>query len=125
MSRLTDLRLKPLEGLDIDIIDEQEVSFTGLITVPNSHEALLPSIRAIHDAALGDELTELTVDVRLLTFVNSSAIRSFIDWSTWLRNLDESKRYRLRFVTDKSITWQRTSFLALKSLVPSIIEVQP
>jgi hypothetical protein len=125
VNRLAELRLSPLEGVRIEVIHAQEVRFSGLITVPNSHDALLPSIRALHEAALGDAITELTVDVRLLTFVNSSAIRLFIDWSTWLRNLDESKRYKLLFVTDKSITWQRTSFLALKSLVPAVIEVQP
>lgn len=125
MSHLADLRLQALEGLQLEVVHAHEVRFAGLITVRNAHEALLPSIRAVHDAALSDALTELSVDVRLLTFVNSSAIRLFIDWSTWLRNLDESKRYKLRFITDKSITWQRTSFLALKSLVPAVIEVQP
>ena len=124
MSLLRELELAPFEGLRIEITGSNEVRFSGMITVFNSHDTLLPSFRAIHEAALADGISELTADVRALTFVNSSAIRLFIDWSTWLRNHEESSRYLLRFTTDKSVTWQRTSFLALKSLVPGIIEVQ-
>ena len=76
--------------------------------------------RPREDAPRG--LREVTVDVRKLTFVNSSAIRLFVDWATWVRD-QEPDAYVIRFRTDRRITWQRTSFSVLQSLAPNAIVI--
>ena len=58
-----------------------------------------------------------------LTFVNSSAIRLFVDWATWVRN-ERGQRYTLRFITSRSVTWQKTSFAALMSLMKEVLAIE-
>jgi hypothetical protein len=59
------------------------------------------------------------VDVRELDFVNSSAIRLFVDWITWA----ESAKYTLLFHTSADTSWQRISFSVLCSLAPNHVRV--
>jgi len=59
----------------------------------------------------------LTIDVRPLSFVNSSAIRLFID----VASRAQSAGYALVFDIDSSITWHRLSFSVLKSLAPGCV----
>lgn len=84
----------------------------GSITSKEPDRSLGAFFRAVHDAALADALRVLNVDVRGLTFVNSSAIRLFIDWAIWV---SQPKRaaYKLCFVRNPTVTWQRVSFPAI------------
>jgi hypothetical protein len=81
-------------------------------------------LRAVHSAATEHRLSSVRVDVSKLTFVNSSSIRLFIDWATWVREADEQRRYKLVFVTDRHITWQRTAFAAIRSLASPVVDVE-
>lgn len=66
-----------------------------------------------------EKLTAFTVDVRKLNFVDSSALRLFIDWVS----LAQSGGYQLVFIVDNAITWHRLSFSVLKSLAPSSVRI--
>jgi hypothetical protein len=98
------------------ITPPSSLAMSGTIAVQDPGLVLGPSIRALHEAALADQLRELRVDVRGLTFVNSSAIRLFVDWCTWVAAARGGASYVLHFCTDRRITWQRTSFTVLQSL---------
>jgi hypothetical protein len=102
-----------------------EVTLEGTIAIENPNVALGGFLRQIHQAAVEDRLTELSVNVKKLTFVNSSAIRLLVDWSTWVRNEPEPQRYRLKFVTDPQVTWQKISFRVLKNLAPGAVVTDP
>ncbi len=69
------------------------------------------------------KLSEVRADVSGLTFVNSSAIRLFVDWATWVKN-ERGQRYTLRFVTSRNVTWQKTSFMALMSLAKEVLAIE-
>jgi hypothetical protein len=62
----------------------------------------------------------MTVDVRGLQFVDSSAIRLFVDW---ISRATEAG-YRIVFLVDSAVTWQRLSFNVLKSMAPDTIEIR-
>lgn len=113
-----------IESLEIELIHPAKLTLTGTITAKDPTQALGGFFKSLHEAARADALAEFQVDVRRLTFVNSSAIRLFVDWATWIQ---QSKRdaYRLRFLTDRSITWQRTSFAALTSIARDVMVVDP
>ncbi len=53
----------------------------------------------------------MIVDVVDLKFVNSSAIRLFVDWATAVKNAGTP--YRLKFKGKRAVAWQRTAFMAL------------
>jgi hypothetical protein len=98
------------------------LAITGTITTKEPDKQLGVFFRAVHEQALAQKLSELTVDVRGLTFVNSSAIRLFIDWAIWVSQPGLS--YKLRFVRSPSITWQRISFPPLAQLAAAHLVIE-
>lgn len=115
MSNLSRVELPQLASFELAITANNAVAMRGTIAIADPGLLLGGCFRRLHDAALADTLSELSVDVRQLTFVNSSAIRLFVDWSSWVASARPSG-YVLRFRTDRRITWQRTSFAVLQSL---------
>ena len=62
----------------------------------------------------------MTVDVGALQFVNSSAIRIFVDW---IARASEAK-YKIVFLIDPTTTWQRLTFSALASMKTDALEIR-
>lgn len=122
MSQLSSVEIPQLQSLEVSIVPPSSVALRGTIAIADPGLVLGGCIRGLHQAALADKLQELLVDVRQLTFVNSSAIRLFVDWSSWV-GATNGTGYRLRFRTDRRITWQRTSFAVLQSLGGKAIAV--
>jgi hypothetical protein len=122
MSHLSQIDIPVLQSFQLHIVPPNAVKMSGTIAIADPGLVLGGTIRALHQAALSDQLQELSVDVRGLTFVNSSAIRLFVDWSSWV-GAARDHGYLLRFRTDRRITWQRTSFAVLQSLGGKAISV--
>jgi hypothetical protein len=120
--KLSELEPLEAESYTIKPTGPNSVVMQGTITVRDPHQSVQPYLRRIHDCAVREQLRELRVDLTGLSFVNSSAIRLFIDWTVWLQK--EQRRYRLVFFTDPRVTWQRTSFGALSSMAGDVIEVR-
>ena len=115
MSHLNQVEIPTLPTFELSVTTPSSLAMRGTIAIADPGLVLGGCIRSLHEAALADQLKELRVDVRQLTFVNSSAIRLFVDWSSWVGRAGDSG-YLLRFCTDRRITWQRTSFAVLQSL---------
>jgi hypothetical protein len=115
MSHINDIELPQLASFELTITPPNAIAMRGTIAIADPGLVLGTCFRRIHEATVADGLAELSVDVRQLTFVNSSAIRLFVDWSSWVA-IGGPKGYLLRFKTDRRITWQRTSFAVLQSL---------
>ncbi|HTA91562.1 MAG TPA: hypothetical protein VK745_18390 [Polyangiaceae bacterium] len=121
MSALAAVGLPRLDNFSAQITPPATVQFVGVIAIPDPGRVLSTFFAALHRSVTSDGLAEISVDVRHLTFVNSSAIRLFVDWATWVRNASPAESYVIRFRTDRRITWQRTSFSVLQSLAPKAI----
>jgi hypothetical protein len=124
MTQLDDLTPPTLADVRIAIEPPGTIKFAGTITSRDPALDLAPFLKNVHSAIVADGLKEVSIDVSALTFVNSSAIRLFVDWATWAKKEPEPNRYLLKFLTDHLITWQKTSFMALKSLAPSVVSVE-
>lgn len=122
MNQLSQVDLPQLASFELAITPPESVAMRGTIAIPDPGLLLGACFRRLHEAALADGLRQLCVDVRQLTFVNSSAIRLFVDWSSWVGSAG-AQAYLLRFRTDRRITWQRTSFAVLQSLGGKAIAV--
>jgi hypothetical protein len=81
-----------------------------------------PFLRAIHDAALAAGLSELWVDVRSLSFINAAGIRLFVDWATRVL-ASPSGTYKLTFLGNPSIPWQRSNLGALATVARGVVQV--
>jgi hypothetical protein len=121
MSQLAKVAPPRLDTLRVQVSPPATLIFSGTITSKDPSGDVGPFLRAIHAAALSDKVSELRVDVSALSFVNSSAIRLFVDWTSWLKT---DKAYKLRFATNRHVTWQKTSFMALKSLADDVLTIE-
>ncbi len=123
MSALEQLGLPQLDNFCAQFRPPATIQLIGVIAIAEPALVLAPFFAALHRAAATDGISEISVDVRNLTFVNSSAIRLFVDWATWVRNAPVHEAYVIRFRTDRRITWQRTSFSVLQTLAPNAIAI--
>lgn len=121
MNQLAKVAPPRLDTLRVQVNPPATLIFSGTITSKDPSGDVGPFLRAVHEAALIDKITELRVDVSALSFVNSSAIRLFVDWTSWLKT---DKAYKLRFATNRHVTWQKTSFMALKSLADDVLSIE-
>ena len=123
MTQLADLSPPKLPELRIAVEAPDTVKLVGTITSRDPTADLAPFLKRVHAAAVAEGLRSVNVDVAGLTFVNSSAIRLFVDWTTWAKQEPEASRYQLRFVSNHLVTWQKTTLMALKSLAPNVVTV--
>lgn len=123
MSQFDSVSVPKAETVAIQLTPPNQVKLSGTITQKDPSNDLAGFFKALHTAAIADKLTEVRADVSGLTFVNSSAIRLFVDWATWVKN-ERGQRYTLRFITSRNVTWQKTSFMALMSLAKEVLAVE-
>ena len=97
------------------VFGDNGLALKGTITSKQPDKVLGAFFRAVHERVLAAKAAEFKVDVRALTFVNSSAIRLFIDWAIWVSQTG-GPSYKLCFVRSPSVTWQRISFPPLAQL---------
>ena len=118
------------KGLEPPELETVKVVFTpaglvlaGTITTKEPGSVLGRFFRKVHELSLSERIQELCIDVRALTFVNSSAIRLFIDWTIWVSQ-PPGASYRLRFIRSPHVTWQRISFPPLAQLAAKHLVIE-
>ena len=94
-----------------------DLRLEGSLSEEAARRELSRHLREVHDDVVARKVPTFTVDVRGLSFVNSSAIRLFVD----LASRAESSGYQLVFDIDSTITWHRLSFSVLASLAPKTV----
>lgn len=78
----------------------------------------------VHQTTLAHAVTQVVVDITRLEFMNSSCFKSFVTWVAKLQELDTSQQYRLRFLSDPQILWQRRSLHALSCFAMDLVSVE-
>ena len=125
MTAMSSISVPKVDGLTMVHDRAGRLQLRGTIATREPNQNIGIFFRAIHTEVLAAKLSTFAVDVSELTFVNSSAIRLFIDWAMWLNQLPAAQRYLLTFVTSRHITWQVTNFSALRSLVGNVVSIDP
>lgn len=76
----------------------------------------------LHQQALARELSEVTIELEELEFINSSCLKAMV---AWIYKVDtEGRPYKIRLLRDASLHWQRTSIATLQRLAPDVVIVQ-
>jgi anti-anti-sigma regulatory factor len=101
----------------VEHLSPAHLRLVGRITTDREEAALREYACEMHERAVAEKLASLTIDVTELVFVNSSAIRVFVD----LASRAEKAGYGLVFDIDSSVPWHRLSFAALQALSPRIV----
>lgn len=97
------------------------VTFSGTGDVA-AIEALSGYLKQVHGEAERLSLSEVTCDFRKLSFMNSSCFKAFVVWIDTVKNA--ARVYRIRFLTDPDMHWQRRSLEALRRLATSVVTVE-
>jgi hypothetical protein len=108
-----------IEAMQLHLHRNDELCLSGTLNTTSAQAELERHVTQIHDLIVEKKCPSFKVDVRALSFVNSSAIRVFVNWIA----LAARAPYKLVFLTDRNITWHRLSFSVLKSLSPQTVEI--
>jgi hypothetical protein len=109
------------ETVEFEPVPPAGLRIRGQIAIQEPTKIFQPYLQSIHQAAIEAKVPEFEVDVRMLSFVNSSSIRLFIDWGTWVS--EGGRPYVLVFRTDARSTWQRSAFGAIRALSGDAVRI--
>jgi hypothetical protein len=87
-------------------------------------EALDVFLRAVHAEALRRPAGEVSVDVRQLQFMNSSCFKNFVSWLCAMQDCPPEAQYRIRFLSNATMHWQKRSMHALSCFAADLVTVQ-
>jgi hypothetical protein len=110
----TDVWERAVGQVRLKLVDTQTVLISGVVMDMDPGKLLMPHITELHERIIAQRSRTFAVDVRTLTFVNSSGIRVFIDWLGLIQR--SGRAYALRVIMDPAVTWQRLTFAALESV---------
>lgn len=97
-----------------------KLSGTADLRVTDSVEAILTRV---HQKALELHISEVQMDLRDLEFMNSSCFKSFVSWISEVSDLTAGQ-YRIRFLSNPRILWQRRSLHALSCFAAELVTIE-
>lgn len=119
MSKLESLESLSEEAFSVVPEPGARLAFKGVIAMRDPSAVVGGYLKRVHAAAVADGVDRVTLDVTALEFMNSSAIRMFIDWVEWIAA--GTHKYQLHCLTNSRVTWQRSTFSALRSLSSHVV----
>ena len=86
-------------------------------------DALEMLLTRVHAEARRLAITDAVIDLRGLEFMNSSCFKSFVTWITDIQELDTAAQYKVRFVSNPNMHWQKRSLHSLRCFAVELITV--
>ncbi len=83
-----------------------------------------PYLDKLHVEAMRLGVKRMTFDIRELYFLTSSCLKCFATMLATVAELEPARRYRVRFLANSNLHWQRRSLEALRCVAKDIIEVE-
>jgi hypothetical protein len=111
-----------LETARVEQVATDFVKLAGTVKDRETIARLAAFFRAAHAQALRERVSQMKVDVSELTFVSASAIRLFVDWVAWVN--DGARPYKLRFLTSRFVSWQKTTFQTLANMTNDVLDIE-
>jgi hypothetical protein len=94
---------------------------SGAVEMRDPGGVLNPYWNMIDEEARRRKLKRVEVDMRDLSFMNSSGILTLVRWITKAKSHPATDAYQLVLKYDRNVTWQRTSIPTLAKLAPNIV----
>jgi hypothetical protein len=106
-----------------DLASGVAVSIVGEIDMQDPSVVLDPFFAKIHKGVMDAGLKVVEFDLRQLTFLNSSGIKAIAKWIMNLSAVPADKKYVIKILQNKAISWQTTSLPTLTFLVPGAVQI--
>lgn len=125
---MTTLNFPPVQEGDLfieatGVASSVSVRFAGTADM-RAHAPLESLLPALHAEVTRFEATEVVVDFRKLEFMNSSCFKVFLTWLAKVQELDAERRYKLKFLSNGTIHWQKRSLEALRCFATDLVTVE-
>jgi len=99
--------------------DTMQIAMSGVVEMRDPGQTLNPYWTLIDEEARRRRLKFVDLNVRELSFMNSSGILTLVRWI--MRCKTATDGYRIRLHYDRSLTWQRASITTLAKLAPNVV----
>jgi anti-anti-sigma factor len=114
----------PVLSADVALADGVVTThFRGTADI-EAKPALDEFVAALHAEACRLSVTKVAVDLRELEFMNSSSFKALVTWLSQVQELPPDKQYRIHFVSNPSIHWQRRSLAALSCFAVNLVSIE-
>ena len=104
-----------VQGLQVKLVGTADMSI---------RDVLSEFLASVHQRALGDHVTEATLDLRQLAFMNSACLKELAVWIGDIQELPVADRYRIVLHSSPEILWQRRSMEALSRLGSDLVTIR-
>lgn len=105
--------------LDKDVL---YVSVLGVVEMREPGDVLNPYWNRIDEEVRKRSLRRVELDLRDLSFMNSSGILTLVRWITRVKSHAGNDAYQLILRYDRNVTWQRSSVPTLAKLAPNVVQ---
>jgi hypothetical protein len=102
--------------------DVVELRLAGSSTT-DAATSLQALVDGLHDAVCEAMVRDVVVDMMALEFMNAGCFNVFVSWLGRIIELDPDRRYRLRFVSNANIRWQRRSLHTLSCFATELVHI--
>jgi anti-anti-sigma factor len=120
-----------LPKLDVPVLTADAVMADTVVTArfrgtadSEAKPALDHYVLALHDEARRLAASKVVVDFRELEFMNSSSFKVFVTWLAQVQELPAENQYRIHFVSNPSMHWQRRSLAALSCFAVNLVTIE-
>jgi hypothetical protein len=86
-------------------------------------DALEMLLARAHSEATRLGATAMTVDLRQLEFMSSSCFKCFLSWITNIQELEGTRQYTVKFLSNPQLQWQKRSLHSLRCVAVELITV--
>jgi hypothetical protein len=97
-------------------IEGSVVTLRGEIDQASPKAFLGPFFEEVHTGAEAEGLRVVTMDVRGLRFLNSSAVKELITWVLKRNRMAPGRKYVIEFLYDSSVLWQKVTMPTISHL---------
>jgi hypothetical protein len=78
----------------------------------------------VHSSAIREPTALVVIDVRNLEFMNSSCFKKFVTWLGRVQELPAASQYKIRFLSDPKMHWQRRSLHVLQCFAAELVTIE-
>lgn len=104
-------------------VQKDTIYISGSIDNQNPESYMTPFLSELHENIIENGIKEMKVDIRKLDFLNSSGIKELVVWVMKINEEDENKKYRINFICNDNLNWQRSSISTLEYLNANIVKI--
>jgi anti-anti-sigma factor len=81
-------------------------------------------VKALHTESMRLKVKKVVVDFRDLEFMNSSSFKIFVGWLAQVQELPGDQQYRINFLSNPNMHWQRRSLAALSCFAVDLVSIE-